>query len=181
MYMEMPSTMNMLSCRITPATLVKLAHLSGTLYCQVSCTGESVKLKGGCGAAEFRPPQVKGLASGKPESEKFPTKWEAGTTDDLTLKTPVKMSKGLTGKELMAFSVFVAVGVPLTVKRFFAHSIGLSENSKLFRRPYVTFIPSRITKSYKTRMKYSAESWTTFRRDEYMKLMKKYGSRYGIR
>jgi len=178
-YMEYPQKLNMIALRLTQATMLYASGISGTLYRAVSSTGQAIKTKMQLVTTQKRRLETKAVASGKKRKEPFQTKGEGGITESLSKKDKIGMGKGLTGKEYAVLSVSLAYGLPYYIKRMFARSIGLPENSKLYRRPYISFIPVRRTLRRSSFGKRRHTDITTFSRDEYIKNMRKWRSRNG--
>jgi len=179
MYMEMPMKLNMIALRLTQLTMEYVKGMSGTLYRALSSTAQAIKTKALLSTTQRRRLETKALSSGKTRIEQFQTKGEGGTTPSLSPTDKIGMGKGLTGTELAVLSVALAYGLPYFVKRWFTRSIGLPENSKLYHKPYISFIPVRRTLSRRYRRFKEADAWLTFNRDEYLKNMRKWRNRHG--
>jgi hypothetical protein len=184
MYMQMPSTMNMLSMRVTQATMPLLKGLQGTLYALVSTQGQAVKTEL-IAPCKMRDLDTKQVSSGKTVEEEFPTKETIGTTDYIEVKLPVSLgwARVLQGRvspkeEMMLIALMYCTNLPYYIKVWIARKMGYPENFHLYRKPVIHFLPLRITYGWRTRRYKTRLDITNFNRDEYLRLWKIYGSRY---
>jgi len=178
-YMEMPMKMNAIALRLTQATMLYASGLAGTIYSSIQSIGQAIKTKWQLITAQNRRLETKALASGKTRKEKFQTKSSSDYEEHIHGKTKLKVGKDLTGKEIMALALAFSYGIPYYLKRWLVRQMGLPENSKLYRRPYTYFIPVRRTLRRSYRGRRFQRSITTFSRDEYLKNMGRWRSRYG--
>lgn len=179
MYMAMPETLNMISMRVTPLTYQMMAGKQGTLYTQVVAQGQSLDNTPLCLAVQQRRLEAKYISSAKGKVKTFPVKFEGGATTSLDKEEKLYVAKGLTGKAFALIALMYATGIPYMVKRAIAQSWGLPHHYRLLRKPKISFLPLRLTLAKKRFYKYKGSDITTFNRDEYLKFIKKYGSRHG--
>lgn len=179
MYMEFPSVMNMISMRVSPLTMLVLQGKAGQLYRVVSGQKQAHAVKAWAEAVQRRKTQTKALTSYGSGGKPYPTKTQIAVTENLQDDTKVALRKDLTGKDMAILGMALARGIPYYMKRAFARSLGVPERSPLFRKPFISMIPVRRTLYSRRRSRYTAEGIVRFNRDEYLRLMKKYGSRHG--
>jgi len=178
-YMEMPMRMNAIAIRLTQATMLYMSGIAGTIYSAIASVGQAIKTKWQLITAQKRRVESKALASGKKRKEPFQTKTTSDYEEHIYGTTKMKVGKDLTGKEIAVISVAMSYGMPYMIKRAIVRQMGLPENSKLYRRPYTYLIPVRSTLRKSTRGRRFQRNITTFSRDEYIKNMRKWRSRYG--
>jgi len=175
MFMQMPLTMNMMSLRVTPLTMQLLENKQGTTYVHCVAQGQAIKTAPLLASAQRRRTETKQLASAKQRVEIFPIKMESGVVTALDKEGKLYVGKDLMGKALMMLTLMYCTTIPYIVKHWLAHQWGMPQNYRLLRKPQIQFMPTRVTLAKKIRVRYTGTYWTNFNRDEYLKLIKKYG------
>jgi len=145
-----PYTMNLLSIRVTPKTLVYLLNYAVTYYIYGCITYQMLKLKAIVKPCEKRRQETKLMASSSGCGSTRPVKFSQGYTDTFTGNEKVGIPKDTTGKELLWMGLRYAYSMPYWLRRFIAIHMGMPENHKYARYFGIGCIPSRR----KTRRKY---------------------------
>lgn len=178
MFMGMPRMLNMIALRLSAITKQWLYGLNACMYLQFAEQGQAIRSKAWLMAVQRRKLITKAVASAKRRKEWVPRKEEVGVTEELKGTTPVSTGKDFFGKDMFFLALRYAYGMPYWLRRWIARSFGMPENHKFARYFGIGCIPIRRGLWGWRRQRYTVESFTYFNRDMYIKLMKKYGSRY---
>jgi len=179
-FMEFPQQLNMLGLRVTPLTMFVLRHRVGSIYMTYATLKQDVMSKALLLSALLRKPELKGILAGKTRQEWIPRKENIATTTDVTEETIVSTGRDLKGKEWFFTALRYAYGMPFWLRRRLARQFGMPENHKYARYFGIGCIPTRYARySWKYR-RYTEESFTYFRRDEYLKRLKLYDKMHNV-
>lgn len=178
MFMGTPSMTNIIALRLTALTRQLLKGMNAEIYMTATHQAEAMKPKMAPTPAQKRKLITKAVASGKKRTEWVPRKEEIGVTEELTDETKVSVGKDAYGKDMFFTALRYAYSMPYWMRRWLARSYGMPENHKYARYFGIGCIPIRRSLTGYRKRRYTQEAWTYFNRDEYIKLIKKYGSRY---
>lgn len=178
MFMGVPEMTNMLALRLSQLTMQMLATMNVAIYMQASHQAQAMKQKQQLISAQERKLITKSIASAKPRKEWVPRKEELDTVDELSKDEMIEIMKDLQGKAMFSIMMRYAYGMPYMLRRWLARTYGLPENHKYIRYIKLTGIPLRKALWAYKRKRHTDESWLRFNRDQYIKLMNKYGSRF---
>ena len=177
-FMEHPRVSVMLGLRVTPITMTELRHKLASLYMVCAMQNQAVKQHYFLTSAQKRKLRTKAVASSKGKTEMVNVKQNIGTTTDLDDDTKVSTGKDATGKEMFFTTLRYAYSMPFRMRRWFARQFGMPENHKYAKYFGIGCIPTRYARRSWKKGRMTEPAISMFNRDEYMKLIKKYDSRY---
>jgi hypothetical protein len=173
-FMEFPLSLNMLGMKVTPLSMTVLRNRTASIYMTYWMQNEDEETKQYIGTVQARKPETKAVTSGKTKQELVPNKENIGTTENLTEDTLVSAGRDMQGKEGLFLALRYAYSMPFWLRRMLARNLGMPENHKYARYFGIGCIPTRYARySWKYR-RYSEESFTNFRRDEWLKMHQKF-------
>jgi len=171
-FMEFPLQMNLLGMKVTPLTMSVLRGRVASIYETYVMQNQQLKPKALLMAVQRRKPETKLIVRTKGKQEQVPLKEGIGTTPSIDEETIVSTGRDMFGKEAFFTALRYAYSLPFWLRRRLARNFGMPENHKYARYFGIGCIPTRYARySWKYR-RYSAESFTYFRRDEWLKLQK---------
>ena len=177
-FMEHPKVAVMLGLRVTPITMNVLRHKLASLYMTCAIQNQAVQSKPLIISAQKRKLRTKAVSGSKGKTEMVNVKQNIGTTDDLTEDTPVSVGKDATGKDMFFLALRYTYSMPFWLRRWFARQFGMPENHKYAKYFGIGCIPTRYARRSWKKGRMTEPALSMFNRDEYMKLIKKYDSRY---
>jgi hypothetical protein len=173
-FMEFPLSLNVLGLRVTPLTMFVLKHRPASMYMTYTMLKQEAMNKSLMLSALLRKPELKGVLAGKSKREHVPLKENIGVTEDLTEETVVSTGKDNMGKEWFFTAMRYAYSIPFWIRRRLVRNMGMPESHKYARYFGIGCIPTRYAKySWKRRIM-PEESGILFRRDEWLKFIKRY-------
>lgn len=175
---EMPYMMNMLALRLTQLTKQALINKSMSIYIQGATQAQAIKQKQQLKSCQARKLITKSVASGKPRKEEFPTKTFTEHIWGYDPNMKIGLWKDLKGKEYFFLALRYAFNMPFWLRRFFARQAGMPENHKYAGYFGIGVIPTRRTRFKAKKERYPEFYFTPYSRNQYLKDIKKYGSRY---
>jgi len=178
MFMGHPEQTNMIALRVTALTRQRLQTKPVAVYMSATHQAQASKPKALLTSTQKRKLETKAVSSGKPRTERVPRKEELDTMEEYDDNTKIDLMKDMYGKAMFSIAMRYAYGMPYFIRRWLARTYGLPENHKYIRYLKMMGIPVRLALWAWRRKRYTGDDWTYFKRDEYLKLMQKYGSRY---
>lgn len=177
-FMERPYTMNMLALRLTQLTKSALMTKSMSIYIEGAVQAQAMKPKSKICLCEKRKLIQKAVASGKKSSETFPTKTFAEHIWGYDPNLKIGLWKDLFGKDYYFLALRYAYTMPFRLRRAMARQAGMPENHKFAKYFGIGCIPTRHTKFRGKKESYPEFYFTPYSRDQYLKDIKKFSSRY---
>jgi len=164
---------NFYGLRLTAKTLSRLIGRIASIYSVAPIQKEKLKAKALLKPVERRHIKTKAVLSGKGAVEEVTSKLDMGIVTDTHPYSTVNVGVDYSGKEIMWLILLYATGIPYWAKLAYAMREGYPENRKFYRDPRVYYAPDRRTRGLLYRHRYGDASWLMYRREEYLKELRR--------
>jgi len=178
-YMETPQRHNMLGIMLSMMTMQALAGRQVSVYASMSAQGQAIKQNPLLLSCEQREARQKVLALRKKQLEWFNTVLGLVESPSLTMKDNVPLFPDWHGKPIVTVTIFQALGFRYLISDNFSKHIGFPENKWYLVYPRIEVIVTRRGLKLHKRLTIPEWYYTTFRRDDYLRDMRRWRSSHG--
>jgi len=177
-FMGFPEQVNMLALRLSALTMQRLEHAPVAVYASATHQAQAMRTKAVLMTVQRRKQETKMVANERSMKELVPRKWKVAGFEDLTKDEMAVIARDMKGKAMFSIALRYCYGMPYVLRRWLAREYGLPENYKYIRYAKMFGIPIRRALWAWRSRRYVGESWTYFRRDQWIKNLRDFKSRY---